>query len=287
MILKRKIYYALLEWKKRSNGSTALLIDGARRIGKSFICEEFAKNEYKSYIVIDFGNVPKEIIDILDGHILIGGMTGGGKSNLLNVIITSLMKTYTEREVFFLGWDGAESDIYYFRKYKNFKKVRTDNKGFLDIVEFLDNKMKERSKILDECNCRNVINYNKKYDKKMSYIIVIVDELVQLSVDSKCKTELHRIMSKCRKYGIYFILGGQDATKDTIGKCKMNCPQVIGFKTFDETDSNTLMGKNQDLQDITVTGRCKIKNKNGIREVQIMYIDEDEMDEMLKPYLNK
>ena len=92
-------------------------------------------------------------------------------------------------------------------------------------------------------------------------------------------------MSKCRKYGIYFILGGQDATKDTIGKCKMNCPQVIGFKTFDETDSNTLMGKNQDLQDITVTGRCKVKNKNGIREVQIMYIDEDEMDEMLKPYL--
>ena len=170
-------------------------------------------------------------------------------------------------------------------EYKNFKKVRTDNKGFLDIVEFLDNKMKERSKILDECNCRNVINYNKKYDKKMSYIIVIVDELVQLSVDNKCKTELHRIMSKCRKYGIYFILGGQDATKDTIGKCKMNCPQVIGFKTFDETDSNTLMGKNQDLQDITVTGRCKVKNKNGIREVQIMYIDEDEMDEMLKPYL--
>ena len=232
-------------------------------------------------------NKEKEIIDILDGHILIGGMTGGGKSNLLNVIITSLMKTYTEREVFFLGWDGAESDIYYFRKYKNFKKVRTDNKGFLDIVEFLDNKMKERSKILDECNCRNVINYNKKYDKKMSYIVVIVDELVQLSVDSKCKTELHRIMSKCRKYGIYFILGGQDATKDTIGKCKMNCPQVIGFKTFDETDSNTLMGKNQDLQDITVTGRCKIKNKNGIREVQIMYIDEDEMEVILKPYLRE
>ena len=121
----------------------------------------------------------------------------------------------------------------------------------------------------------------------MSYIIVIVDELVQLSVDNKCKTELHRIMSKCRKYGIYFILGGQDATKDTIGKCKMNCPQTIGFRTYDETDSNTLMGKNQNLQDITINGRCKIKNKNGIREVQIMYIDEDEIDELLKPYLRE
>ena len=41
MILKRKIYDTLLDWKTRSNGTTALLIDGARRIGKSFICEEF------------------------------------------------------------------------------------------------------------------------------------------------------------------------------------------------------------------------------------------------------
>ena len=46
MILKRKIYQDLIEWKKISNGSTALMIDGARRVGKSFVAEEFAKNEY-------------------------------------------------------------------------------------------------------------------------------------------------------------------------------------------------------------------------------------------------
>ena len=54
MILKRKIYKKLLEWKKECNGSKAILIEGARRIGKSTIVEEFAKNEYKSYILIDF-----------------------------------------------------------------------------------------------------------------------------------------------------------------------------------------------------------------------------------------
>lgn len=52
--MKRKIYERLLEWKKRSNGKTALLIDGARRVGKSYIAEEFAKNEYSSYVVVDF-----------------------------------------------------------------------------------------------------------------------------------------------------------------------------------------------------------------------------------------
>lgn len=56
----------MLDWKKRSNGQTALLIKGARRIGKSTIAEEFAKNEYKSYLLIDFANISAEIISLFD-----------------------------------------------------------------------------------------------------------------------------------------------------------------------------------------------------------------------------
>lgn len=66
MILKRKIYDRLLQWKKESNGETAILIDGARRVGKSYVCEQFAKNEYKSYIIIDFGNVSNDILDVFE-----------------------------------------------------------------------------------------------------------------------------------------------------------------------------------------------------------------------------
>lgn len=54
MILRRKLYDRLLEWKRESNGSKAVLIEGARRIGKSTICETFGKNEYASYMVVDF-----------------------------------------------------------------------------------------------------------------------------------------------------------------------------------------------------------------------------------------
>lgn len=64
MILKRKLYEHLLNWKNTSNGSTALMIDGARRVGKSYLCEQFAKAEYKTYILIDFGNAPKDIMDL-------------------------------------------------------------------------------------------------------------------------------------------------------------------------------------------------------------------------------
>ena len=61
MILRRKIYDQLMQWKNESNGEKAILIEGARRIGKSTIAEEFAKNEYESYILIDFAKKDIEI----------------------------------------------------------------------------------------------------------------------------------------------------------------------------------------------------------------------------------
>ena len=54
MIFKRKIYEKLLEWKELSAGASAVLLEGARRIGKSTIVEEFAKREYDDYMILDF-----------------------------------------------------------------------------------------------------------------------------------------------------------------------------------------------------------------------------------------
>ncbi len=65
-MFKRKIYDKLLEWKKESDGRTALLIEGARRVGKSTTAEEFAKNEYESYILIDFSIASKAIKDLFE-----------------------------------------------------------------------------------------------------------------------------------------------------------------------------------------------------------------------------
>ena len=65
-VFKRKIYSKMQEWKKDSNGKTALLIEGARRIGKSTVVEEFAKNEYDSYILIDFSRASKETKELFE-----------------------------------------------------------------------------------------------------------------------------------------------------------------------------------------------------------------------------
>ena len=66
MIFRRKLYERMLQWKQNRNGSTALLIQGARRVGKSTLVEEFAKREYKSYILIDFAESSTEVDELFE-----------------------------------------------------------------------------------------------------------------------------------------------------------------------------------------------------------------------------
>lgn len=67
--MKRKIYSKLLEWKNKRHGETAVLIEGARRIGKSYIVEEFARNEYDSYLLIDFNKAEDIVSEWFDNYL--------------------------------------------------------------------------------------------------------------------------------------------------------------------------------------------------------------------------
>lgn len=65
-MFKRKVYSQLLEWKEKYSNNYAVLLEGARRVGKSTIAEYFAQNEYKSYIMVDFANITKELLEVFD-----------------------------------------------------------------------------------------------------------------------------------------------------------------------------------------------------------------------------
>ena len=69
VIMKRKIYDKLLQWKREKNGATALMIEGARRVGKSYIAREFARNEYDSFILIDFSKAPQRVRGWFDEYL--------------------------------------------------------------------------------------------------------------------------------------------------------------------------------------------------------------------------
>lgn len=66
IVFKRKLYNRLLEWKRQRNGRSAILVEGARRVGKSTLVEQFAQNEYESYLLIDFNKAPQSVIKLFD-----------------------------------------------------------------------------------------------------------------------------------------------------------------------------------------------------------------------------
>ena len=67
--MKRKIYDALLSWKERDQGKTALMIQGARRVGKSYIVKEFGQKEYRSCILIDFNKASDDIKQLFENDL--------------------------------------------------------------------------------------------------------------------------------------------------------------------------------------------------------------------------
>lgn len=223
-------------------------------------------------------------LDMLDGHLLVGGATDWGKSSVINVFLTSIMQNYTANEIILGGCDLKVSDIYYFRHFEHFENVgvSTDIDGFIRQMGALKKEMNKRAEILENANCRNVKKYNEINDNKLPYIVFVIDELPQIMANDKCKKELHLIMAKARSYGAYFILITQDGTKESIGKCKMNCNQVIGFHTKDATDSNTLVNDDR-LYTIKDKGRCYFSNgKEDFVETQIFFLEEDEIEKLLK-----
>ena len=67
-MLERKAYRRLLDWKRESRGGTAMLVEGARRVGKSTLVGEFARREYRSHLVIDFSTAPGDVVDLFENR---------------------------------------------------------------------------------------------------------------------------------------------------------------------------------------------------------------------------
>ena len=67
--MRRKTFDTLLRWKNTENGRVALLIEGARRVGKSYIVEAFAREAYRSYIMIDLSDMSKALQEVFDNYL--------------------------------------------------------------------------------------------------------------------------------------------------------------------------------------------------------------------------
>jgi len=181
-------------------------------------------------------------------HILIAGTTGSGKSVLLSAWVATLLFRTTPDElrlilidpkrVTFMPFDGIPHLL---------TNVITDPKDTLSALKYAVKEMEERYKILAESKMRDLASYNKavkEVEKKMYYIVIIIDELADLMMHAAKEVEdsITRIAQKARAVGIYLVIATQRPSVDVItGLMKANIPARIAFNVSSMIDSRVII----------------------------------------------
>lgn len=198
-------------------------------------------------------------------HLLVAGSTGSGKSCILNNIITSLVRKYNENYFRTILIDVKQVE---FTQYKNIKQlatpVITDIEKAIDILNKMCNIMTNRYNILSQNNCRNIEEYNTKTDDKMTYYLIVVDELADLFIQAPdIETILCRLAQLGRAAGIHLILATQRPDRQTItGRLKVNIPSRLALTVSSLYDSKIILDQTG-AEKLTGKGDFILKMSNG------------------------
>ena len=185
-------------------------------------------------------------------HLLIAGTTGSGKSVCINVMITSLIYALHPSQLRFIFIDPKmlELTIYKGIPYLE-EKVVTNPKQAERVLNDIVTEMESRYRLLAKSAVRNIVDYNNKQqgdDRKLPYIVIVIDELADLmmsSQSSRLELLITRLAQMARAVGIHLILATQRPSVDVItGLIKANFPSRIAFQVATKTDSRTILDCN-------------------------------------------
>lgn len=239
-MFKRKIYNKIKQWKNDSNGKTALLLEGARRIGKSTVVEEFAKNEYASYILIDFSVESQEVKKLFDDM------------SDLNVFFSMLQLFYSTELV-------NRNSVIIFDEVQLYPKARQAIKtlvkdGRYDYIETgsLISIKKNVSDILIPSEERKLEMYPMDYEEFLwalgkSSTIPLLENV--FNSKQRLGDDLNRKLM--RDFRLYMLVGGMpQAVEEYI--------QSNNFKKVDDIKRDIINLYEDDLRKIDSTGRLSM-----------------------------
>ena len=197
MEIQRKIYNRISDWKNETNGKKALLVEGARRIGKSTVVEEFAQKEYKSYILIDFNKAKKKIKDAFDDL------------DSLDVFFQTLSLEYNTRLY-------PRASLIIFDEIQKFPKAREAIKylvadGRYDYIETgsLISIKENVEKITIPSEERKIQMYPVDFEEFMIYMgEEILLEYIRKCFDEKVPLDRQMHMKAMRLFTEYMLVGG-------------------------------------------------------------------------------
>lgn len=178
-------------------------------------------------------------------HLLVAGSTGSGKSVCINTIIAGLLCKYQPDYVKLILVDPKVVELSNYNGIPQLlTPVVTDSKKAASALHWAVAEMERRYKAFADSHVRDINSYNEQAEEKMSFIVIIIDELADLMMVAKVDVEdaILRLAQKARAAGIHLILATQRPSVDVItGIVKANIPSRIAFAVSSQTDSRTIL----------------------------------------------
>lgn len=240
-------------------------------------------------ILIGFSKRGREILDYLkmpNPNVLIGGMAGLGKSNLVNVILTQLIDK-GNTELYLIDPKRVEFNIY--SNIPNVKEIAKDTLTAKQVAREVARIANERSEIFDSKGYTNIHIYNEHEEEKLPYVFLVIDEFGDFA-GKKFEDfwdDVGEIARKGRALGCYLILSTQRPDNTVLDQqVKANIGTKISFKTSNQYNSEIILGKGN-TQAVLLpmrSGRCFMDDGMGVWEMQVPHLSREQHEAVLSKY---
>lgn len=229
-----------------------------------------------------------KVLDVVKmPHLLVAGTTGSGKSVFINSLISSIISKKSYEEVKFILIDPKMVELSLYNGIPHLLlEAITDPKKAAIALNWAVNEMERRYKLLAELGLKNIKDYNEKYQEKMPYLIIVIDELADLMMVSSntVETSIARITQKARAIGIHLIVATQRPSTDVItGLIKANLPSRISFALRSNTDSRVILDSPGAEKLLGNGDMLLLENGTSkLERVQGAYISDAEIEQITK-----
>jgi S-DNA-T family DNA segregation ATPase FtsK/SpoIIIE len=213
-----------------------------------------------------------EVIDIAKlPHMLIGGTTGGGKSNAIHVIVNSLLSLQEPPVVVVVDLKMSE-----YNYLENRVLLVTEQESTCQCLARLVQEMRSRQLLLKESRCVDIKKYHQ-HGGKMQYIVLVIDELAELK-DKDAQEDLETLLRLCRASGICIVAATQRPSSKifgskSFGDAKANFGGTLCFRTKSEVDSRVIMDSGEAAGLPAVPGRGYLRVGCDLMLIQSPYLD--------------
>jgi len=175
-------------------------------------------------------------------HVLIGGMTGWGKTKFLIQMLVNIIKNTIPEKIDINLIDFKGVDYNDFKNCKHIKSLCDNINDAEKLIYKLIVEMNKRINFLKEANCHNLDQYNKSHKEKLPYILNIIDEYADLQDHPRIQKNIDELLRKARAVGIHLVLCTQRASREILpGTLKANMPVTIVFKTRNRVNSQIFL----------------------------------------------